>query len=133
MSSTGNDGILGWLYRPLDDTVTKVELGNWEGITPLLGGPDHEVRLFDVVRLRRGEDVYVDDEGLCYEDGNPLGYAILTIDGKEHLLAGNLLFLGSTADGEMVSTKLTEDEVWKMVKWTVPDRIPKPRFTFIPI
>jgi hypothetical protein len=92
---------VGYLFNVHTKTVSKVEVGDYTTIYPLIG---NGCTAFDCVRVNnKGDTLYVDDEGLMKV--NRL-FAIKTQHGQG-LLAGNALLLGSTASGDSCSPKIS--------------------------
>lgn len=100
--------MIGYLINSLDRTITRVPYdGDYKSIYALIG-----CDLFDVVRMKNGDAIYVDDEGLLKEDEN-LGW--FTLKGASFALRGNGLVLGTDEDGDSVSPATDFDEFVKQV------------------
>jgi hypothetical protein len=67
----------------------------------------------DCQPIRRGEDIFIDDEGL-FEPANP----VFQIEAGQGWFAGRGLVMGTGPCGEAVSTSLTAEDVKRLVKWT---------------
>lgn len=95
----------GILINPFDETVKEVNiLGNIEDIYLLT-----ECRTFDIVALSNTDDLYIDDEGLLYDN------RYFSIYGKT--LAGRGLIMGHDNEGNSASTTLSLQEVKDVVEW----------------
>ena len=84
--------------------VNYVVLGNdYREIYPLINA-----HLFDVIRINRSNDLYVDDEGLLTltEESK-----FFLIKGYPQPIAGSGLILGHNDEGESISTDLTIEQV----------------------
>lgn len=94
-------------------TITEHTINSWRDIAPAIG-----CELFTCVGLdRNGETAYVDDMGLLTQPTN-----FIKFESYPQPLAGSALILGTDHEGESVDTKLTVEEVGKMVKFlTVED------------
>jgi hypothetical protein len=89
----------------ITQTVSEITIDIWSEIAPAIG-----CDLFDCVCLSPTETLYCDDEGLLK---NPEHF--IQIRGYPQPLAGSALILGSDEEGESVDTKLTIEQVQKMV------------------
>lgn len=102
------------LIDPVTQTCTEVEhdADNYRGIYTLLSDPEHglNVSCFDVVRLDRGDAIYVDDEGLLKDPK----YFFVWKDYPTPL-AGRGLILGSDYEGETQSAQTTLDKVRQQI------------------
>lgn len=108
------------LINPLEQSITEVEYtGDFRNIYEHL-----KCGTFDVVNLTRGEDVFVDDNGLLVFP-NPHGYFVwIAEDGSIYgPLAGRGLILGTNEDGESVGTKMALDDVKRKVMFLTADQV----------
>jgi len=100
----------GILINSKNETITEVEVGDYKTISGFI-----ECEFLDVVSIGENEDVYVDDEGLLNLDRDSKFFMINTYPQP---LAGNGLILGFDFEtGNSLDTKLTVDEVKKMVRF----------------
>ena len=98
----------GILINPTLRTVQTVELSNdYRDIYKHI-----EADLFDIIRMDRHNDLYIDDEGIITANEQTRFFMIA---GYPHPLAGNALILGNTPDGESTSTTLTVEEITNRV------------------
>ena len=91
-------------------TITEVEIG--DGIQPIYELVKCDT--FTCVDITETETVYVDDNGLLTLTENSMFFEL---KGYPQPLCGNGLILGVDEEGESVNTKLTIDEVKKLVKF----------------
>jgi hypothetical protein len=108
-----------YLINPTDKTVSEVEYdGNYQSIAPMIHAKSG---LFDLVRVRDPEgcaDVFVDDEGLLYEGGNPHGYFQISHgQGEWQTLAGYGLVLDVDHEGDTVAATCSLDWITKRVRF----------------
>ena len=95
----------GILINPFDETIKEVNIsGNIEDIYLLT-----ECRTFDIVALSDKDDLYVDDEGLLYDN------RYFTIYGKA--IAGRGLIMAHDDEGNSISTTLSLQEIKDVVEW----------------
>ena len=95
----------GILINPFDETIKEVKIsGNIEDIYLLT-----ECRTFDIVALSDKDDLYVDDEGLLYDN------RYFTIYGKA--IAGRGLIMAHDDEGNSISTTLSLQEIEDVVEW----------------
>jgi len=95
----------GILINPFDETVKEVNLlGNIEEIYLLT-----ECKTFDIVALSDKDDLYVDDEGLLYDN------RYFTIYGKA--IAGRGLIMAHDDEGSSISTTFSLQEIEDVVEW----------------
>jgi hypothetical protein len=104
-----------YLIDPYQQQVTTVQYnGDYNQIYALI-----ECDCFDIARINdQGDGIFVDDEGLFKEQ-----QAFFTFKGYANPLAGKGLVLGTNAEGDSVSPKLTLDEVKSKVMFVMPARI----------
>lgn len=100
------------LIDPFKCEITEVErdAADYTNIYPLLSHESMTVDHFDVVRLDRGDGIFVDDEGLL----KPCVRYFLW-DGYPQQLAGRGLIVGSNDAGNATAVKITLDEVRRRV------------------
>ena len=92
----------GFLLDPHELSISPVSLpATWKSIAPAI-----DADLFDVVRVDASHVLYVDDEGLFKADR-----AYTVWHGYPNVLAGKLLLLGTTQDGETISATWTLEQV----------------------
>lgn len=110
-----------FLIDPKEKTVSEVEYdGNWKSIAPLIHA---ESGLFDLVRLQgrisEGRaDLFVDDEGLCYADGNPHGYFQVNHGGNQwQTLAGYALVLDHDEEDRSVAASCSLEWITSRVRF----------------
>lgn len=110
----------GILIDPSNKTITEVEYnGDYRTIAPMIGAASG---LFDLVRYASNVDVFVDDEGLLYNGGNPHGYFRFynpAMGMDSGVLAGKALMLGNNRDGASCGCRLSLDTVRRNVQWLV--------------
>ena len=92
-------------------TITEVEVPEgYKNIYPFLGAGVDMFQCVDITR--KGDTIYVDEEGLLKPQDNFFLYA-----GYGQPLAGNGLVLSTDNEGETVGTKLTLETIIKNVKF----------------
>lgn len=99
----------GILINVKDETITEVQVGDFRHIQKLV-----DCDLFEIVGLGGNQDLYVDEEGLLFLNGQS---KFFTIEGYPQPLCGNGLVLGSNRNGESVNTKFTVEEIKSKVKY----------------
>lgn len=79
-----------------DSTVTAAEIGDWTTIAPQIGA-----EYFDLIRLKDGADMFVDDTGLLTDrQVNLLASLIATeSSGFPRLVVGDVLIAGNDGNG----------------------------------
>lgn len=94
-------------------TIREVAFdGDYKSIYGFLSSPEAAVRLFQIIHLDDGDEIYVDQEGLLRR---PLPSCWFRWEGFPHPLAGNGLILGSNAEGEGRSPRITVLDAAKKV------------------
>lgn len=100
-----------FLIDPFDQTVTAVEYsGNYQDIYKLIGAS-----LFDVVRIRKGDSIYVDDEGLFREE-----QAFFKHKDYPNPLAGKALVLGTNDEGDSIEPNCVLAELKHNIEFGFP-------------
>lgn len=109
------------LIDPSTMSVSLTEYdGDWKTIAPTIGAASG---LIDAVYPARNLSLFVDDEGLLYNGGNPHGYFQLVMgDNRTGILAGKGLLLGFNADGENTDCNVSLVTVASWVRWAIPRR-----------
>lgn len=107
------------LIDPSTMTVSLTEYdGDWKTIAPTIGA---QSGLIDAVYPTKGVCMFVDDEGLLYDGGNPHGYFQLVLgDNRTGILAGKSLLLGFNVDGENMDCPVSLMTVASWVRWAIP-------------
>jgi hypothetical protein len=105
-------------------SITEYD-GDWKTIAPTIGAASG---LFDAVYPTRSLSLFVDDEGLLYEGGNPHGYFQLVLGGnRTGILAGKGLLIGFNQEGESVDCEVPITTVASWVRWVSPRYIRQER------
>ena len=118
-------------------TVTVVEKG--EGIQDIYKHLGCDT--FDLVRLGRGVDCYIDDEGLLKEayideDGTKHNMNGFSFPGFAQPIMGNGLIMGSDEEGESIDSPVSVGQVKAVltfVEYDRPEDRPEPHIEFIPL
>ena len=92
--------------------------GDWKTIAPTIGA---QSGLIDAVYPARNLSLFVDDEGMLYDGGNPHGYFQLVMgDNRTSILAGKGLLVGFNADGDNTDCNVSLMTVVSWVRWMIP-------------
>ena len=97
----------GILINAETQEVSEIEINIWSEIAPAIG-----CDLFDVIYIDDKNVIYTDDEGLLKRPEN-----FIAFEGYPQPLAGSLLVLGTTPDGDSCDTSLTIEEVRDKIRF----------------
>lgn len=105
------------LIDPFTRTITEVDYnGDYTNIYEHI-----KAECFDCVRInRKGDSIFVDDEGLINGDANQQFFGWL---GYANPIAGRGLILGTDSEGESISPSITMETVLKHVIWLSPSEV----------
>jgi len=114
-------------------TITEVETNGYKDTQKLVGG------YIELVRLGRGVDMYVDEEGLCKEayidsDGVKHNMFGVTFKGAPQVYMGNAVIVGSNDEGETTDCPVSKKDIAKVftfVEFDNPQDRPEPQMGFI--
>ena len=96
------------LIDPFNRTISMIEMGNdWREISARIG-----CKYFTVAGYYDNDAVYCDDEGLLY---GPTEFVMISGFGQP--LAGRVLMLGSTADGDSTDVNTNAVEMLDKVQF----------------
>ena len=99
-----------YLIDPFARTVTAVDYsGDFNDIYKLI-----DCDTFDVARVGKGEDIFVDDNGLFAPPDNQ---QFFVFESYPQPLAGKGLLLGTDGRGETIASSLTIEEVKSRLSW----------------
>ena len=96
------------LIDPFDNTVKEVSVGDFRDIQSKIG-----CSVFTCVRFPDGNVAYVDDEGLI--NGTTRGVRFVKECCSQHFLAGRVLILGDSPDGDSADCTWSRNEAWDKV------------------
>lgn len=103
-----------YLIDPFAQTIEVVTWnGDYKQIATLI-----DAQCFDSARIRAGDSIFVDDEGLFKDEQR-----FFLHDDYPHPLAGKGLVLGCDAEGESVTPACTVEELMDRVRFVLPIRI----------
>lgn len=102
--------MIAYLIDPFERKVTEVEYsGQYQDIYKLI-----DAQTFDVARLRNGDSIFIDDEGLMKSN------EFFMHRGYYNPLAGKGLVLGTDEEGDSVSPSCTLDQLIEDVEFGLP-------------